>query len=46
MQAAGVEPWPGGERDHFIKIGLMRVTGRRIGQTLMRPADAGRIAAV
>lgn len=28
--AAGVEAWPGGERDHFIKISPMRVTGRRI----------------
>lgn len=28
--AAGVEVWPGGERDHFIKIIPMRVTGRRI----------------
>jgi nitroimidazol reductase NimA-like FMN-containing flavoprotein (pyridoxamine 5'-phosphate oxidase superfamily) len=27
---AGVEAWPGGERDHFIKISPMRVTGRRI----------------
>jgi nitroimidazol reductase NimA-like FMN-containing flavoprotein (pyridoxamine 5'-phosphate oxidase superfamily) len=30
--AAGVEPWPGGERDHFIKINPMRITGRRIRQ--------------
>jgi nitroimidazol reductase NimA-like FMN-containing flavoprotein (pyridoxamine 5'-phosphate oxidase superfamily) len=30
--AAGVEPWPGGERDHFIKISPMRITGRRIHQ--------------
>jgi nitroimidazol reductase NimA-like FMN-containing flavoprotein (pyridoxamine 5'-phosphate oxidase superfamily) len=28
--AAGVEAWPGGERDHFIKISPMRVTGRRV----------------
>jgi nitroimidazol reductase NimA-like FMN-containing flavoprotein (pyridoxamine 5'-phosphate oxidase superfamily) len=28
--AAGVEAWPGGEHDHFIKISSMRVTGRRI----------------
>ncbi len=27
---AGIEAWPGGERDHFIKISPMRVTGRRI----------------
>lgn len=30
---AGVEAWPGGERDHFIKISPMRVTGRRIRRT-------------
>jgi nitroimidazol reductase NimA-like FMN-containing flavoprotein (pyridoxamine 5'-phosphate oxidase superfamily) len=29
---AGLEAWPGGERDHFIKINPMRVTGRRIRQ--------------
>ncbi len=29
----GVETWPGGERDHFIKINPMRVTGRRIRHT-------------
>ncbi len=28
--AAGVEAWPGGEHDHFIKIVPMRITGRRI----------------
>jgi nitroimidazol reductase NimA-like FMN-containing flavoprotein (pyridoxamine 5'-phosphate oxidase superfamily) len=28
--AAGVEAWPGGEHDHFIKVSPMRVTGRRI----------------
>lgn len=28
--AAGVEAWPGGGRDHFIKIIPMRLTGRRI----------------
>jgi nitroimidazol reductase NimA-like FMN-containing flavoprotein (pyridoxamine 5'-phosphate oxidase superfamily) len=28
--AAGVEAWPGGEHDQFIKIRPMRVTGRRI----------------
>ncbi len=28
--AAGVEAWPGGEHDHFIKISPMRITGRRI----------------
>jgi hypothetical protein len=25
-----VQAWPGGEREHFIKISPMRVTGRRI----------------
>jgi nitroimidazol reductase NimA-like FMN-containing flavoprotein (pyridoxamine 5'-phosphate oxidase superfamily) len=28
--AAGVEPWPGGEREHFIQITPVRITGRRI----------------
>ncbi len=28
--AAGVEPWPGGEREHFIRITPVRITGRRI----------------
>jgi len=28
--AAGVEPWAGGEREHFIRITPVRVTGRRI----------------
>jgi nitroimidazol reductase NimA-like FMN-containing flavoprotein (pyridoxamine 5'-phosphate oxidase superfamily) len=27
---AGVEPWAGGERNHFIRITPVRVTGRRI----------------
>jgi nitroimidazol reductase NimA-like FMN-containing flavoprotein (pyridoxamine 5'-phosphate oxidase superfamily) len=29
-EAAGVEPWPGGEREHFIRITPVRITGRRI----------------
>jgi nitroimidazol reductase NimA-like FMN-containing flavoprotein (pyridoxamine 5'-phosphate oxidase superfamily) len=32
-QAAGVEPWPGGQREHFIKIIPARITGRRIRRT-------------
>lgn len=28
--AVGVDPWPGGERDHFISVKPMRVSGRRI----------------
>jgi nitroimidazol reductase NimA-like FMN-containing flavoprotein (pyridoxamine 5'-phosphate oxidase superfamily) len=28
--AAGVEPWPGGAREHFIQIRPARITGRRI----------------
>jgi nitroimidazol reductase NimA-like FMN-containing flavoprotein (pyridoxamine 5'-phosphate oxidase superfamily) len=28
--AAGVEPWPGGAREHFIRITPARITGRRI----------------
>lgn len=27
---AGVDPWPGGDREHFISITPARVTGRRI----------------
>ena len=34
-QAAGVNPWPGGEREHFISITPARITGRRIRR---RPA--------
>jgi nitroimidazol reductase NimA-like FMN-containing flavoprotein (pyridoxamine 5'-phosphate oxidase superfamily) len=30
--AVGIEPWPGGERDHFISIKPMRVSGRRISR--------------
>lgn len=29
-QALGLEAWPGGERDHFIRISPTRVSGRRI----------------
>ena len=29
-QEAGVVPWPGGDREHFISITPARVTGRRI----------------
>jgi nitroimidazol reductase NimA-like FMN-containing flavoprotein (pyridoxamine 5'-phosphate oxidase superfamily) len=29
---AGVEPWPSGEKDHFIRITPARVTGRRVRQ--------------
>ena len=32
--AAGVEPWPGGEKEHFIKITPVRITGRRVRQPL------------
>jgi nitroimidazol reductase NimA-like FMN-containing flavoprotein (pyridoxamine 5'-phosphate oxidase superfamily) len=28
--SAGVDPWPGGERSHFIRITPVRITGRRI----------------
>ena len=35
-QAAGVEPWPGGAREHFIAIMPTRITGRRISRV---PAD-------
>jgi nitroimidazol reductase NimA-like FMN-containing flavoprotein (pyridoxamine 5'-phosphate oxidase superfamily) len=29
-EAAGVDSWPGGEKDHFIRVTPVRVTGRRI----------------
>jgi nitroimidazol reductase NimA-like FMN-containing flavoprotein (pyridoxamine 5'-phosphate oxidase superfamily) len=29
-EAAGVEAWPGGEKEHFIRITPVRITGRRI----------------
>ena len=32
--AAGVDPWPGGDKDHFIKITPVRITGRRVRQPL------------
>jgi nitroimidazol reductase NimA-like FMN-containing flavoprotein (pyridoxamine 5'-phosphate oxidase superfamily) len=31
-QEAGVEPWPGGERDQFVRVVPSRITGRRIRQ--------------
>jgi nitroimidazol reductase NimA-like FMN-containing flavoprotein (pyridoxamine 5'-phosphate oxidase superfamily) len=33
VQAAGVEAWAGGDREHFIRITPARVTGRRIRRT-------------
>jgi nitroimidazol reductase NimA-like FMN-containing flavoprotein (pyridoxamine 5'-phosphate oxidase superfamily) len=33
-QAAGIEPWPSGEKDHFIRITPARMTGRRIRRAL------------
>jgi nitroimidazol reductase NimA-like FMN-containing flavoprotein (pyridoxamine 5'-phosphate oxidase superfamily) len=33
---AGVEPWPGGEREHFIRIVPTEINGRRISRG--RPA--------
>jgi nitroimidazol reductase NimA-like FMN-containing flavoprotein (pyridoxamine 5'-phosphate oxidase superfamily) len=32
--AAGVEPWPDGDKEHFIKITPVRITGRRVRQAL------------
>jgi len=29
-RSAGVEPWAGGQREHFIRITPARITGRRI----------------
>ncbi len=31
-QAAGIHPWPSGDKDHFIRITPVRITGRRIRQ--------------
>jgi hypothetical protein len=31
-EAAGVRPWPSGEKDHFIRIAPARITGRRVRQ--------------
>jgi nitroimidazol reductase NimA-like FMN-containing flavoprotein (pyridoxamine 5'-phosphate oxidase superfamily) len=28
--AAGVDPWPGGEKEHFISITPARITGKRV----------------
>ncbi|HBW18227.1 MAG: pyridoxamine 5'-phosphate oxidase family protein [Streptosporangiaceae bacterium] len=30
---AGVEPWPGGRKEHFIRIDPARITGRRISHS-------------
>jgi nitroimidazol reductase NimA-like FMN-containing flavoprotein (pyridoxamine 5'-phosphate oxidase superfamily) len=30
--SAGVEPWPGGEKDHYLRVIPTRITGRRIEQ--------------
>jgi nitroimidazol reductase NimA-like FMN-containing flavoprotein (pyridoxamine 5'-phosphate oxidase superfamily) len=32
----GLEPWPGGPREHFIRISPARVTGRRIRRAAAR----------
>jgi nitroimidazol reductase NimA-like FMN-containing flavoprotein (pyridoxamine 5'-phosphate oxidase superfamily) len=34
---AGVEPWPGGKREHFLRIIPLRISGRRIRQ-IKKPA--------
>jgi nitroimidazol reductase NimA-like FMN-containing flavoprotein (pyridoxamine 5'-phosphate oxidase superfamily) len=33
-EAAGVESWPSGEKDHFIRVTPVRITGRRIRRAL------------
>jgi nitroimidazol reductase NimA-like FMN-containing flavoprotein (pyridoxamine 5'-phosphate oxidase superfamily) len=30
VASAGVEPWPEGEREHFIRVNPARISGRRI----------------
>ena len=32
VSQAGVDPWPGGEKDHFLRVVPTRITGRRIEQ--------------
>lgn len=32
VRDAGVEPWSGGEKEHFIRVVPTRITGRRIRQ--------------
>jgi nitroimidazol reductase NimA-like FMN-containing flavoprotein (pyridoxamine 5'-phosphate oxidase superfamily) len=32
VREAGVEPWPGGAKEHFIRVVPTRITGRRIRQ--------------
>jgi nitroimidazol reductase NimA-like FMN-containing flavoprotein (pyridoxamine 5'-phosphate oxidase superfamily) len=33
VAGAGVDPWPGGGRELFLRINPSRVTGRRVSQT-------------
>lgn len=33
VAGAGVDPWPGGDRELFLRINPSRVTGRRVSQT-------------
>jgi hypothetical protein len=33
VTAAGVDPWPGGDRELFLRIIPTRITGRRVSQT-------------
>jgi nitroimidazol reductase NimA-like FMN-containing flavoprotein (pyridoxamine 5'-phosphate oxidase superfamily) len=33
VTAAGVEPWPGGDKDLFLRVMPARITGRRIHQS-------------
>jgi nitroimidazol reductase NimA-like FMN-containing flavoprotein (pyridoxamine 5'-phosphate oxidase superfamily) len=39
---AGVEPWPGGRREHFIQIRPARITGRRIRRRPAAQSDRAR----
>ncbi|MEV5704933.1 hypothetical protein [Actinoallomurus sp. NPDC052274] len=38
LSRAGVEPWPGGERELFLRVVPSRITGRRI-RRVDRPAS-------
>jgi nitroimidazol reductase NimA-like FMN-containing flavoprotein (pyridoxamine 5'-phosphate oxidase superfamily) len=37
--AAGVEPWPGGSREHFLRIIPVQISGRRIRHVAKPPSE-------
>jgi hypothetical protein len=40
VEQAGIEPWPGGERELFLRIIPRRITGRRIVRSPVTPGRA------